>query len=44
MTPLHFSRFQPLYKLEQLPPTPVSTLDEASNIAREEGMRHGVWA
>lgn len=37
-TPLHFSRFQPLYKLEQLPPTPVSSLDKACDIAGEEGI------
>ena len=24
-TPLHFSRFYPLYKLKSIPPTPVST-------------------
>lgn len=39
-TPLHFSRFQPLYKLEQLPPTPVNILDKAYDIAREEGINH----
>jgi len=38
-TPLHFSRFFPLYKLKQLPPTPVATLDLAWKIAREEGLR-----
>jgi pyruvate formate lyase activating enzyme len=37
--PLHFSRFQPLYKLTDLPPTPVETLEEARKIALEEGMR-----
>ncbi len=39
-TPLHFSRFTPMYKLEQLPPTPVSTLNRAWEIAREEGIKH----
>ncbi len=39
-TPLHFSRFQPLYKLEQLPPTPVSALNKAWEIAKEEGINH----
>lgn len=39
-TPLHFSRFQPMYKLEQLPPTPVGTLNQAWEIAREEGIDH----
>jgi len=36
--PLHFSRFYPIYKLEQLPPTPVDTLNNAAQIALEEGM------
>ncbi len=39
-TPLHFSRFHPMYKLEQLPPTPVSTLNKAWDIAKEEGINH----
>jgi pyruvate formate lyase activating enzyme len=37
--PLHFSRFQPQYKLTNLPPTPVETLDQARQIAMEEGVR-----
>ncbi len=37
--PLHFSRFQPLYKLANLPPTPVETLEKSYDIAREEGVR-----
>jgi pyruvate formate lyase activating enzyme len=37
--PLHFSRFQPQYKLTNLPPTPVETLDQARQIAVEEGVR-----
>lgn len=36
--PLHFSRFYPLYKLANLPPTPVSTLDRARNTALEAGL------
>lgn len=36
--PIHFSRFFPVYKLEQLPPTPVETLNRAANIASEEGL------
>ena len=39
-TPLHFSRFYPLYKLRNLPPTPVSTLERARAIARAEGLRY----
>lgn len=37
-TPLHFARFYPLYKLANLPPTPVSTLDRARAAALEEGL------
>jgi pyruvate formate lyase activating enzyme len=36
--PLHFSRFYPTYKLEQLPPTPVEILNKAVSIALEEGL------
>jgi pyruvate formate lyase activating enzyme len=39
-TPLHFSRFFPMYKLNQLPPTPVATLESARKIALEEGLRY----
>ena len=39
-TPLHFARFYPLYKLANLPPTPVSALDRAREVAREEGLRY----
>lgn len=38
--PLHFGRFYPLYKLANLPPTPVRTLDRVRDIAREEGLRY----
>ena len=38
--PLHFSRFYPMYKLEQLPPTPVDLLNKAAQIAHEEGLRY----
>jgi pyruvate formate lyase activating enzyme len=37
-TPIHFSRFLPLHKLEQLPPTPVEMLNKAVMIAKEEGL------
>jgi pyruvate formate lyase activating enzyme len=39
-TPLHFSRFYPMHKLEQLPPTPVEILNSASHIAAEEGLKY----
>ncbi len=37
-TPIHFSRFYPIYRLEQLPPTPVDLLNRAVQIASEEGL------
>ncbi len=37
--PLHFARFYPLYKLMDLPRTPVSTLDKARQIALQAGLR-----
>jgi pyruvate formate lyase activating enzyme len=37
--PLHFSRFHPQYQLNNLPATPVETLERAWEIAREEGVR-----
>ena len=39
-TPLHLSRFYPLHKLEQLPPTPVGILNEAYKTAKEEGLKY----
>jgi pyruvate formate lyase activating enzyme len=39
-TPLHLSRFYPLHKLEQLPPTPVEMLNDAYRIATEEGLKY----
>jgi pyruvate formate lyase activating enzyme len=38
--PLHFSRFYPTYKLKNLPPTPVKTLEVAREIARAVGLRY----
>lgn len=38
--PLHFSRFTPMYKLTQLPLTPVSTLEKAQEIARSTGIQY----
>lgn len=37
-TPLHFSRFWPEYKLKNLPPTPTETIEQARQIALEEGL------
>ncbi len=39
-TPLHFSRFTPMYKLTHLPSTPVSVLNKAYDIARNEGIKY----
>jgi pyruvate formate lyase activating enzyme len=39
-TPLHFSRFFPMYKMQNLPPTPVATLREAYRIATSMGLHH----
>jgi pyruvate formate lyase activating enzyme len=38
--PLHFLRFHPLYKLDRLPPTPVSTLVRFREIAFTEGIHY----
>ncbi len=39
-SPLFFSRFTPLYKLTQLPLTPVPTLESAREIAMKAGVRY----
>ncbi len=38
--PLHFSRFHPQYKLKDLPPTPIETLEKARQIALDAGLRY----
>jgi pyruvate formate lyase activating enzyme len=38
--PLHFNRFVPAFQLTHLPPTPVSTLEQAYRIARDVGMNY----
>ncbi len=38
--PLHFLRFAPRYKLDRLPPTPVSTLTRFRELAMKEGLRY----
>jgi pyruvate formate lyase activating enzyme len=38
-TPMHFTRFHPMYKMDDLYSTPVETLEMAYDIAKKEGMR-----
>jgi pyruvate formate lyase activating enzyme len=38
--PLHFTRFHPAYQMLQLPPTPVSTLETAYEMARSKGLHY----
>jgi pyruvate formate lyase activating enzyme len=38
--PLHFTRFHPMYKIKNLPPTPVNTLEACHKIARESGLHY----
>lgn len=39
-TPVHFSRFFPLYKMSGVPPTPVKTLQMAREIALKAGLKY----
>lgn len=39
-TPLHFSRFFPRFKMQDIPPTPLQTLKAAKRIAEEEGIKY----
>jgi len=38
--PIHFTRFHPMYKIRNLPPTPVSTLEKARELAVSNGVRY----
>ena len=38
--PLHFSRFFPRYKMQHLPPTPIHILEQAQQIAYDEGLKN----
>ncbi len=38
--PLHFTRFYPQYRLLDVPPTPVETLEQARQAALEEGLHY----
>jgi pyruvate formate lyase activating enzyme len=38
--PIHFNRFSPTYKMQNLPPTPIKTLEKARDIAKEVGIKY----
>ena len=38
--PVHFSRFHPVYRMLNLPPTPVATLERARQVAMDVGLRY----
>jgi pyruvate formate lyase activating enzyme len=38
--PIHFTRFHPDYKLQNLPPTPISKLEQARDIAMNYGIHY----
>ena len=38
--PVHFTRYHPTYKITNIPPTPVSTLERCHGIARSEGLHY----
>ena len=38
-TPVHFTRFHPSYRLQNLPSTPVATLERCRNASMAEGLR-----
>jgi pyruvate formate lyase activating enzyme len=38
--PVHFTRFHPMYKIQNLPPTPVETLERARDIAMAAGVHY----
>ena len=37
-TPLHITRFYPAYKMRDVGPTPISTMEELAEVARNEGL------
>ncbi len=38
--PMHFSRFHPMYKIKDLPSTPIKTLEKAKEIAAKTGLHY----
>ena len=39
-TPIHFTRFYPMYKMKDASPTPVATLEKAWQMAKDAGMEY----
>ena len=39
-TPIHFTRFHPMYHMDELGPTPLQTLEKAHEIAKAEGLNY----
>ena len=39
-TPIHFLRFHPDYKMMNLPPTPIGTLEKHHKVAKEVGLKY----
>ncbi|NIA31865.1 MAG: hypothetical protein GWP06_18390, partial [Actinobacteria bacterium] len=39
-TPIHFTRFYPQFRLKNLPPTPIKTLQNARRIALDAGLHY----
>lgn len=39
-TPVHFTRFHPFYRLQDIPSTPFNVLENAYLIAKEEGLKY----
>lgn len=39
-TPVHFSRFFPMYRMTSVPPTPVSVLEKAWQVAKKVGLHY----
>jgi len=38
--PMHFSAFHPAYRMQDVPPTPASTLSRARRVAMDQGVRY----
>jgi len=38
--PVHFTRYHPTYKIKNIPPTPISTLEKARDIALKNGLHY----